>query len=218
MTTRTTILAAALSVASFAPAVAHAEPTTDTATTANANISDAGAPDKVEEPDEDDSSIADFQLALGTDAAGSEWRGDFAAAGSLKLAFRFIDLIGPYVMGREGYALVDQRIITQLTLGAQIWGRLGITRPYARLGFIHQHEESLAVAAEDPATVVLGIGDGIRHRTGGELGVGLDIPFWTRDSLAFFAGIDAYAKLLPDDLGPLVQAGGGLNIGLNYVL
>ncbi len=165
-----------------------------------------------------EASATDFQLALGADAAGSEWRGDFAGSGSLKLGFRFIDLIGVHFLAREGYALVDQRVITQLTLGTQIWGRLGITRPYARLGVLHQHEESIAVVADDVGTMLLGIGDGIRHRFGGELGGGLDVPFWTRKDLSFFAGVDVYAKLMPDDLGPLVQAGGGFNLGLSYAL
>lgn len=161
---------------------------------------------------------ADFQLELGADAAGSEWRGDFTGSGSLKLGFRFIDLLGFYFQGREGYGLVDQRMITQLALGGQIWGRLGPTRPYARLAALHQHEESLSVVAGDVGTMLLGIGDGIRHRFGGELGVGLQVPFWKKRDLQFFAGVDVYAKLIPDDLGPLVQAGGGLSLGLNYAL
>lgn len=160
----------------------------------------------------------DFQLELGADATGTEWRGDFVGSGSLKLNFRFIDLIGVYGQVREGYGLVDQRVITQLALGSQVWGRLGITRPYARLAVLHQHEESIAVIAGDVASMFLGIGDGIRHRFGGELGVGMQIPFWERKDLSFFAGVDGYAKLIPDDLGPWVQAGGGLAMGLNYAL
>lgn len=165
-----------------------------------------------------EASATDFQLTVGADAAGSEWRGDFAGSGSLKLGFRFVDLIGVYFQGREGYALVDQRFITQLALGTQIWGTLGVTRPYARLAVVHQHEESLAVVAGDVGSMLIGIGDGIRHRFGGELGAGLDVPFYKKRDLSFFAGVDVYAKLLPDDLGPLVQAGGGFNLGMSYAL
>ena len=160
----------------------------------------------------------DFQLEMGADATGTEWRGDFVGSGSLKLGFRFVDLVGVYVQGREGYGLVDQRMITELALGTQVWGRLGITRPYARLAAFHQHEESLAVIAGDVSSMFLGIGDGIRHRFGGELGVGLHIPFWKKKDLSFLAGVDAYAKLTPDDLGPWVQAGGGFSLGMNYAL
>ncbi len=163
-------------------------------------------------------SAAEFQLEVGADAAGTEWRGDVVSSGSLKLGFRFMDMLGVYFHGREGYGLVDQRMMTQLALGAQIWGRLGITRPYARLSAIHQHEESLAVIAGDVGSMFLGIGDGIRHRFGGELGLGLQVPFWERKDLSFFAGGEGYAKLMPDDLGPFVQAGGGFNLGLTYAL
>lgn len=161
---------------------------------------------------------ADFQLELGADATGTEWRGDFVGSGSLKLGFRFADIAGVYFQGREGYGLVDQRVITQVAIGGQVWGRLGGTRPYGRLSLLHQHEESIAVIAGDVGSMFLGIGDGIRHRFGGELGAGLQIPFWDKKDLAFFAVVDGYAKLLPDDLGPWVQAGGGLGLGLNYAL
>src|SRR5688500_4381240 len=73
----------------------------------------------------------DFQLALGAEGNGTEWRGDAATYGSLKLGLRFLDLFGVYFEGQEGYATVDERVLTMIALGAQVWGRLGITRPYA---------------------------------------------------------------------------------------
>lgn len=188
------------------------------AASSSAAAADAAAADEVAEDPPVKDSIAEFQLELGADATGTEWRGDLVSSGSLKLGFRFIDLVGVYFQGREGYGLVDQRMITQLSLGAQIWGRLGITRPYARLAVLHQHEESLAVIAGDVGSMFIGIGDGIRHRFGAELGVGLHVPFWARKDLSFFGGVDGYAKLMPDDIGPMVQAGGGLNLGLTYAL
>jgi hypothetical protein len=160
----------------------------------------------------------DFQLGLGMSGHGTEWRGDGGGYGSLKLGVRFIDLVGVYLEGREGYATVDQRMLTLVSLGAQVWGRLGITRPYARLGFLHQHEESLAVFTDDVGSALFGVGDGIRHRFGGELGLGLDVPFWTRKDLSFFVGVEARGAVFPDDLGPLVYAGGGLNVGMSYEL
>jgi hypothetical protein len=166
----------------------------------------------------EDARAHDFQLAVGMSGHATEWRGDGGGYGSLKLGFRFIDLVGVYLEGREGYATVDERVLTLVSLGAQVWGRLGITRPYARLGFIHQHEESLAVFADDVGSAIFGVGDGIRHRFGGELGLGLDIPFYTKEDLSFFVAPEAKGAVFPDDLGPLVYAGGGVNVGLSYAL
>jgi hypothetical protein len=160
----------------------------------------------------------DYQLALGASAAGSEWRGDAIGYSSLKTGLRFGDIAGPYLQGRVGYGTVDERLLTLLSLGGQIWGRIGGTRPYARLAFLHQHEESMSVVAGDFGSALFGVGDGIRHRAGGELGAGLDIPLVRRDDLTLFGTVDASAKLFPDDLGPMVYAGGGLHLGMGYDL
>jgi hypothetical protein len=165
-----------------------------------------------------DARATDFQAAVGANAYGTEWRGDAAAYGSLKLGFRFADLIGIYALGREGYGGVDDRMLTQVSLGAQIWATIGPTRPYVRLGFLHQHEESISVVADDYGSAMFGVGEGIRHRAGGELALGLDLPFWTRDDLSFFVGGEASACLFPGAPGPIIYAGAGLSLGLSYEL
>lgn len=160
----------------------------------------------------------DIRTEVGASAGGTGWRGDAIGYTSLKLGYRFIDVIGLYGQGQLGYGVVDERMLTCLSLGAQAWARLGITRPYARLSFVHQHEESLSVVAGDVGSAIFGIGEGIRHRAGGELGLGLDIPFAERDSWEFYAAADAWAKWFPDDLGPAIYAGGGASLGVNYAL
>jgi len=162
----------------------------------------------------------DFRLELSSTAAGTEWRGDVAGYGSLKLAYRFIDLIGLYVQGHEGYGRVDDRMLTLVSIGGQIWApQLGPVRPYGRLGFLHQHEESLSVVADNFGSAIFGVGDGIRHRMGGELGLGIDVPFYERkDSVQLYVAIEASAKLFPDDLGPKVYAGGGVAFGTNFMI
>jgi hypothetical protein len=160
----------------------------------------------------------DIQLAVGATGAGTEWRGDAAAYGSLDIGYRFADIVGIYVQGQEGYAAVDQRLLTLVALGVQLWGRLGPTRPYARVAAIHQHEESMSVVAEDPAGALFGVGDGIRHRFGGEAGVGLDVPVYQEKDLSLFVTGEGSVKIFPDDLGPLVYAGAGLGFGMNYHL
>lgn len=162
---------------------------------------------------------ADFRLELGTTAAGTTWRGDVATYGHLKLGFRFFDLFGPYVQGQEGYGVVDQRLLTLVALGMQIWTPpLGPVRLHGRMAFVHQHEESLSVVAGDFGSALFGIGDGIRHRAGGEAALGVDLPLWSRNDFELFGAVDASAKLFPDDLGPIVYAGGGLTLGFNYAL
>src|SRR5262245_14961960 len=84
---------------------------------------------------------ADIQLAIGAMGAGTDWRGDGVAATTLKIGVRGWDVIAPYFMSRLGYASVDSRLVTMLSLGVQAWGRLGPLRPYVRLGVAHQHEE-----------------------------------------------------------------------------
>ena len=163
-------------------------------------------------------SAQDLQVATGTSALGSTWRGDFAMYGSLKLSARFAGVVGPYVQGSVGYGLVDQRMLTLISLGGQVWLDYGKFRPHARIAFSHQHEESLSVVANDFGSAIFGIGDGIRHRAGGELGLGVDIEMWRRKQVHLFVGIDGTARLFPDELGPLLYAGGGVSAGFNWSL
>jgi hypothetical protein len=56
------------------------------------------------------------------------------------------------------------------------------------IGFVHQHEESLAAVAQQPFGAVLGIGVGIRHRAGLHTGIGLDYVFRRRHNYDFSVG------------------------------
>jgi hypothetical protein len=142
-----------------------------------------------------------------------------AAYGSLKLEYRFIDLVGIYLAGQEGYAWVDDRMLTLVTIGGQMWGRIGPVRPYGRIGFLHQHEESLSVVAGDFFAAAFGVGDGIRHRSGVEAGLGVDVPVWEKkDAVQLYVVVDGSAKIFPDDLGPKVYGGGGLAFGSNFMI
>ncbi len=160
----------------------------------------------------------DLRIEGGSAVLGTDWRGDVAAYGSLKLAARFGEVAGPYLQGHVGYAPVDQRLLTLISLGAQVWLDFDKVWPHARLGFVHQHEESLSVVANDFGSAIFGSGDGIRHRAGGEFGVGADVRVWERREVHLYVTVDGTAKIFPDDLGPLVYASGGLGVGLNYAL
>ncbi len=159
----------------------------------------------------------DVRIELGAEGAGSNWRGDAAAWGSFGLAYRFAKLIGPYGELSEGYGRVDQRMLTLFGIGAKLWlPRLGRTRPHLRLGFLHQHEESASVVSHQYVQAMFGVGDAIRHRAGGELGAGIDIPLVERKAMVFYAAIDGVARLFPDHLGPLIYGGGGVSLGVSF--
>ena len=161
---------------------------------------------------------AEVQLRGGIVGEGSSWRDDGAATGSLMLGLRFADLASVYAGGRLGLAGVDDRMLTLVTLGGQIWGRLGASRPYFRFGLVHQHEESTAAVGGDAFGAIFGVGDGIRHRGGFEWAVGLDYPFAKRRSWQFFSTAEALLTWFPDPRGPALYAGGQLGLGFNYSL
>jgi hypothetical protein len=160
----------------------------------------------------------DVQVALAASGAATEWRGDAAVYSSLKIGYRFADVVGVYGLGRLGYASVDTRVLSQVSVGAQGWARVGRTRPYARLGFVHQHEETIDAIPEDGAGALFGVGDAIRHRAGGEGALGVDIELVQRKQLQLFGTVEGYALWLPDPRGPQVYGGGGAGIGLSYSL
>jgi hypothetical protein len=161
---------------------------------------------------------AEFQLRGGLVGEGSSWRDDGAGQGSLMMAVRFKDLVSVYGGVRVGAANVDQRMLTMVQLGGQIWGRLGRARPYFRFGLVHQHEESFAAVGGDVFGALFGVGDGIRHRGGFEWGAGLDVPFKKHKSWEFFGTVEGLVTWFPDPRGPAVYGGGGLGLGFNYSL
>lgn len=160
----------------------------------------------------------DLQLALGVGGQASSWRGDGSGFTSLKLGYRFADLVAPYFLLRVGYASVDQRMLTLLSLGGQIWGRIGPVRPYLRFGLVHQHEETMASVANAPFGTLFGVGDGIRHRAGLDGALGVDIPFARKKSWQFHAMIEGILSGFPDDRGPGIYGGGTAGLGVNYSL
>ena len=158
----------------------------------------------------------EVEVRAGLAGAATDWKSDGAGVGSLTIGFRFIDLVGVYIFGRLGYGAVDDRMLTCLGFGGQIWGRLGIVRPYARLGLLHIHEEPWTAFVNQPIGALLGVGDGIRHRTGLELGLGLDIPVWKKNKWELFMGVEANAAWVTFSSGPSWYWGGGLSFGFHF--
>lgn len=162
----------------------------------------------------------EVQLAVGLSGQGTSWsgRGDGSGSGTLRLGYRFLDLAGIYLLGRLGYGAVDDRLLVSLSAGAQVWGRLGALRPYARLGLLHNHEEPWPAVRHQPAGALLGVGDGIRHRTGLEVGAGFDIPLWKRSRWELLLGLEGNASWLTYSFGPSWYWGGGASFGFHYAL
>lgn len=115
-------------------------------------------------------------VAVGAAAGTSNWSGDPVGYGGLRLGLRLFRIVTPFVEGRLGYGRVDQRLLTMLSIGVEAGGYVQerfFLRGY--LAFVHQHEESIAAVAEEPFGAVLGIGVGIRHRAGAQIGAGFDV-------------------------------------------
>lgn len=160
----------------------------------------------------------EVQVATGPGASASSWRGDGSVGQALKLGYRFADLVAIDTLTRVGYGTVDSRVLTYVSLGATLFGRLGRVRPYARLALVHQHEEPVSAVRADPFGALFGVGDGIRHRGGFGSSLGLDVPVYRNKQTELFFGADANGSWFPDPRGPQVYFGGALWAGLNYGL
>jgi hypothetical protein len=168
-------------------------------------------------------SAGEIQFSVAFGGEGSSWShaGDGAGFAGIRAGYRFIDLVAPYFLARAGYATVNQRVLELVQLGAQIWARIGITRPYFRFGLVHQHEESWASYKANFVSSFLGVGDGIRHRGGIEPALGIDIPVKQYQKWQFHVTAEGFSTIFvlpPDNKGPLAYGGGTLGFGFNYAL
>lgn len=161
-------------------------------------------------------SAGEIQVASGPGVYGSSWRGDSSFGQALRLGYRFGDLVAIDYVGRLGYASVDDRVLTYLSIGGTLYGRVWKLRPYVRLAFVHQHEESTTSVRNDAFGAVFGVGDGIRHRGGFGSSLGLDLPVMKKEHFEMVVGIDTSGVWFPDPRGPAIYAGGSLWLGVNF--
>lgn len=145
------------------------------------------------------------ELLVGIGVAGgsSTWSGDPVGYGDLKLGLRLFRVITPFVQGRLGYGRVDQRLLTFLSAGLE-GGAYIQDRYFPRgfVGFVHQHEESMASVDEEPFGALLGIGPGIRHRAGVQFGLGFDFVVHRGARYDIKVGPEAMASYLTYSSGP----------------
>lgn len=157
--------------------------------------------------------------AVGLSAGGSGWSSDALAYASIMLGVRLFRVITPFGMLRLGYANVDQRLLTFLSLGLQ-FGYPVHSRayPYGRLGFVHQHEESLAALADNLAGVVLGIGYAIRHRAGAQAALGCDFVLLRGHRGDLVLGPEVMLAYLGYSSGPNIYGSVGVQLGGSLTL
>jgi hypothetical protein len=158
-------------------------------------------------------------VASGVNLSKTTWRGDAGAQSSLELALMPSTWIGFYFLGRLGAGIIDERLLTYVSAGARFsFTIVPNVDVVARIAISHQHEETLHVVAEDPAGAIFGIGDGIRHRGGGEAAAGMLFTLAEADDLQVFVSFEGSAVLFPDDRGPVFYGGIASALGLSYAL
>jgi hypothetical protein len=160
----------------------------------------------------------EIQVDAGTAMLGSSWRGDFAAGGLVRLGYRFARIISIDTVIWEQLAVVDSRFDTGLTIGVTGFIPLKRIRPSLRIFAIHQHEEGAVSVAQTPAGLLFGVGSGIRHRGGGGLTLGAEIPFYKKHGLEWVVLAELEGIWFPDSLGPTFYFGGNVGVGFNYSL
>jgi hypothetical protein len=163
----------------------------------------------------------EVDLALGLDAADSDWEDDRLSYGSFKAGYRFAGL--PWFqltyIGKLGYGTVDERMLTYLSLGPEVRPALSeAVRPYLRGTVVHQHEENVDAAQDQPYQALVGVGDGIRHRAGVAGALGVEFPFAQHLVGDFYASLDLSATYFPDDRGPHRYLTAGVSIGFKWDL
>jgi len=114
---------------------------------------------------------------------------------------------------RTGLDANDLREVTGISAGL----RWSPGRPYLRLGFVHFHETPWDVLKAQPVMATLGSAVGIRHRSGGELALGVQAPVLPVEThQRFGAYAEAAVMAFPDDSGPPLY--GGVELGLCYAV
>jgi hypothetical protein len=150
---------------------------------------------------------------VGVTGGATTWADDPVVLGDAALGLRFAPWIGVEVLGRVGYGAIDERLLAMVGLGAAIAIPTGTAfSPTIRFAAIHQHETPVDVLHHDWFGHVVGVGDGIRHRFGGEAAFGVRARVLEDDGLAFHLGIEGLVDAFPDDRGPTLLAGGGLTL------
>ncbi len=158
-------------------------------------------------------------VAAGAAMSKTTWRGDAGAHSTFELGLEATPWLGFFFLSRLGYGLIDQRMLTYVSAGVRLTMEpVPDIRTYARLSVAHQHEETLHVVAQDPGGALFGIGDGIRHRGGGELGLGVAFDLAESDGFGVFVSVEGNGMFFPDPRGPQLYAAFSSALGIRHAL
>lgn len=139
-------------------------------------------------------------LSMGTAALAGE-TASVGIAGSSMLGFAISDRTRILVGGREGLATGAPRVVGSVNVAVATdlsdhW--------YLRGGFVHHHETPWAEFTADPLGSLVGAGEGIEHRSGGDLGLGYVWHLPAVSTSGVHYGIWLSAVAFPDAGGPHV--------------
>ena len=91
-------------------------------------------------------SAGEIDLNLGLQATTTDWPTDHGGGGTLDLGYWFANLggmrLGAKYIGKEQYAMVDERVMTYLSVNAAVAHDIGKLRLVGTVGLVHQHEET----------------------------------------------------------------------------
>jgi hypothetical protein len=158
-----------------------------------------------------------LDVGLGLQATTTDWRDDHGGGAALSAGYWFTPHIAATFVGKEQYATVDDRVLSQFSLNAAARHSLGRLRLTGALGLVHQHEEPRVAIMEQPIASLFGVGDGIRHRMGSRAGFSLGLPFSTHAHGDTYVAFDLDGTLFADaDRGPRWMTSAGLSVGITY--
>ena len=160
----------------------------------------------------------ELDLAYGLGATTSAWKDDTGVSSSLKVGYFFSRLpwLAPIFVGRFELVPVDDRMVHYFSLGAEAKGTVGPVRLYGRAGIVHVHEETRSAFGDHPFTSILGVGDGLRHRAGGNLGIGVELPLRWWGTSDLYGVLDISTTGFADDRGPAWYVAGTLGVGYRW--
>ena len=160
----------------------------------------------------------ELDVAYGLGATTSAWEDDSGFSSSLKVGYFFSRLpwLAPIFVGRLELVPVDDRMVHYFSIGAEARRRLGPVRGYMRLGLVHVHEESRSAFRDHVLQSIVGIGDGLRHRAGGNAGLGVELPLRRFGASDLYGVLDVSATAFADDRGPSWYVSATLGVGYRW--
>jgi hypothetical protein len=159
----------------------------------------------------------ELDLDLGLQATTTGWPSDHGGGPALGARWWLSSSLGASFVGKEHYAIVDDRFMSYFSVNAIARRAVGPVRFGGALGIVHQHEQSRAAIMAQPLESLLGVGDGIRHRMASRAGLSLGLPLSTHDHGDYYVALDLDGTLFADaDRGPRWMSSLGLSIGFTY--